>query len=176
MHILWSHGYAFGCLSLIWVEEPGAAMEGGVLVPRTTVFSWKREGRCLIRNHVLCSLFKRLWGHHMWREVNLWRSPEGEGGMQWQQQGVQGSEILYKACVTSWAAESRTRWHVCLGKDIPELQKRCWVSWEMGREAGQQQNFDKWVTRQKQELREHVRVCSYGAFAPQELIPDDSAV
>lgn len=34
---------------------------------------------------------------------------------------------LYKVCVTA-----RTRWHVCLGKDIPEPQKRCWVGWAMG--------------------------------------------
>lgn len=62
--------------------------------------------------------------------------------------------------MTSWTAESRMRWHVCLGKDIPELRKRCWVSWEMGRGAGQERNWDKQATRQEQEPREHVRVAA----------------
>lgn len=88
---------------------------------------------------------------------------EGKGGMQWQQQS-KVQRLFTIICVISVGnlcnfldCESRTRWHVCLGKDIPELRKKCGVSWEMGRGAGPQQNCDKWVTRQEQEQQEHVR-------------------
>lgn len=93
MHTLWSRGYAFGWLSLIWLEEPGPAIEGGVLMTRTSL-QLKREGSCLLSNNVLCSLFKRLWRHHVWREVKLWSS--------WRRRrdamttAVRGSEIIYK--------------------------------------------------------------------------------
>lgn len=136
-----------------------------------------------IRNSFLQPLCRRLWRKHVWREAKLRASRRRRQDalttsdfLCCLQQRMRGSGIVYKACVTYWTAESRMKGLACLGKDIPKLQKRRWVSWRDGRGAGLRQNCDKWVTRGEQELWEHVKVCSYGAFAPQELIPDDSGV
>ena len=121
---------------------------------RTTVFSWEeKEVAWLIRNNFLWPLCKRLWRHHVWREAKLWTSWRRRRDVLTTsdflcclQQRVRGSGIVYKACVTYWTAESRMRWLVCLGKDVPELQKRHWLSWGDGGGAGLWQNCDKWVS------------------------------
>lgn len=51
--------------------------------------------------------------------------------------------IIYKACVTYWNAESRMRRLMCLGKEVPDLQKRYQVSWGDGGGAGLWQDCDK---------------------------------
>lgn len=184
IHILWNHGYFFGCLSWRLVGGGARRSHGGWCVDdQDNGFQLRREGSGLIRNNFLQPLCKRLCRNHVWREAKLWFSRRRKKDvltisefLRCLQQRVRGSGIIYKVCVTYWTAESRMRWLVCLGKDAPELQKRRRVSWGDGGGAGLRQNCDKWVTRWERELQEHMRVCSYGAFAPQELIPDDSAV
>lgn len=65
------------CLWLSFVTLSGEARSshrGWCVGDQDNSFQLKREGSCLIRNSVLCSLFKRLWRHHVWREVKLWTS------------------------------------------------------------------------------------------------------
>lgn len=178
IHILWNHGYVFGCYSLpLAGGGAGRRHRGWWGDGQNNGFQMRREGSGLIRNNFLWPLRKRLWK----REAKLWTSQSRRREVSTtfdflccQQQRMRGSGIVYKACVTYWTAESRMRWLVCLGKEVPELQKRCWVNWGSGGGAGLWQNCDKWVKDGSGGSR---NMWGSAAMEPsQELIPDDSAV
>lgn len=142
-------------------------------------FRLRGEGNGLIKNNFLRPLCKRCRRHHVWREAKLWTSRRRRGkctdNLPFLVLSTVKSEWLRNHLQSLRSADFRMRWLVCLRKDAPEPQERRWVSWGDGRGAGLRQDCDKWVTRRERELQEHVRVCSYGAFSSQELIPDDSA-